>query len=65
MYYLIINILGVERCIDKNRNDIYRDDQTYNCHADNDFRKKTLIREINIYCNEFPDDEIVAKVYSD
>jgi hypothetical protein len=65
MYYLVIKNLGVEKCIDKNKNDIYRSKGYYNCHSDLRFRKKVLIREIKIKCIEFPDSEIIASVYSD
>jgi hypothetical protein len=63
MYYLVIKNLGVERCIDKNRKDIYKNSESYNCHLDLGFRKKIFIREIKIRCIEFPDSEIIAKVY--
>ena len=63
MYYLVIKNMGVERCIDKNKDDIYKSNESYNCHPDLRFRKKLLIREIKIRCIEFPDSEIMAKVY--
>ena len=63
MYYLVIKNLGVERCIDKNREDIYKSEESYNCHSDLRSKKKVFIREIKIRCIEFPDSEIIAKVY--
>jgi hypothetical protein len=65
MYYLVIKNLGVERCIDKNKDDIYRSNQSYDCHTDLDYRKKVFIREIKIKCIELPDSEITATVYCD
>jgi hypothetical protein len=64
MYYLVIKNLGVERCIDKNKDDIYRSYHSYDCHPDLYFRKKVFIREIKINCIEIPDSEITAVVYS-
>ena len=65
MYYLIIKNLGVEKCIDKNKDDIYRSNQSYNCYSDLDYRKKMFIRKIKIKCIELPDSKISATVYSD
>ena len=63
MYYLVIKNLGIERCIDTNRRDIFKSHESYNCHSDLGFRKKVLIRELKIRCIEFPDTEIIAYVY--
>jgi hypothetical protein len=65
MYYLVIKNMGVERCIDKNRDDIYKSQEFYNCHSDLKFRKEVFVREITIKCIEFPDSEIIAKIYRD
>lgn len=65
MYYLVIKNLGVERCIDKNENDIYTDNQSYDCQQSLSFIKKEAIRKIKISCIELPGSLINATVYRD
>ena len=65
MYYLVINNLGVQKCIDKNKNDIYENDQYYECVQDLEFIKNKIIKKIKINCTEIPGSIIKATVYSD
>lgn len=65
MYYLVIKNLGVEKCIDKNTDDIYKDNQYYNCQQDLGYTKKEIKRKIKVNCIELPDRQITAIVYSD
>jgi hypothetical protein len=65
MYYLVIKNLGVERCIDKNKDDIYKDNQYYHCNLNLDFTKKEFKRKIKIKCTGLPGKIINAIVYSD
>jgi len=65
MYYLVIKNLGIEKCIDKNRNDIYENDQYYSCLQDLCFVKNKMIRRIKIKCTEISGTILNATVYSD
>jgi hypothetical protein len=65
MYYLVVKNFGVEKCIDINENDVYRDDQYYSCQPDLDYSKKIFKRSLWIRCTESPDTKISASVYSD
>ena len=65
MYYLVIMNLGVQKCIDKNKNDIYENDQYYECLKDLEFIKKKIIKRIKINCTEIPGSILNATVFSD
>jgi hypothetical protein len=65
MYYLIIKNLDVEKCIDKNKEDIYIENSSYNCEQTITFTKKKFVRNIRIYCSGLPGSAISAKIYSD
>ncbi len=65
MYYLIIKNLGVEKCIDMNKKDIYKDNASYNCQSSLPFVKKRFIRKIQIACTGFSASLLDAEVYSD
>lgn len=65
MYYLVIKNLGVEKCIDKNTDDIYNSNQSYHCKQSLSFEKKELIRRIKIRCTGLPGRLINAVVYKD
>jgi hypothetical protein len=65
MYYLAVKNLGIEKCIDKNKNDIYEDDQYYSYLPDLFFVKTRIVRHIKIRCIEIPGADFNATVYSD
>jgi hypothetical protein len=65
MYYLTIKNLGIEKCIDKNSEDIYKDDQYYSYLPDFFFVKTRIVRHIKIRCIEIPGPAFDATVYSD
>jgi hypothetical protein len=65
MYFLAIKNLGTEKCIDKNIDDIYEDDQYYSFLPDFYFVKKRIVKCIKIKCTEIPGSVFNATVYSD
>lgn len=65
MYYLTIKNLGTERCIDKNTEDIYEDDQYYSYLPDFFFVRNRIVKFIKIKCIEMPGSVFKATVYSD
>jgi hypothetical protein len=65
MYYLAIKNLGVEKCIDKNVNDIYEDGQYFSYLPDLYFVKNKIVKNIKIRCTEIPGPVFYAIVYSD
>jgi len=65
MYYLTIKNLGTEKCIDKNVEDIYEDDQYYSYLPDFYFVKNRTVKSIKIKCIEMPGSVFNATVYSD
>jgi hypothetical protein len=65
MYYLAVKNLELEKCIDKNNDDIYEDDQYYSCLPDLYFVKTRIVKHIKIRCIEMPGPVINAVVYSD
>ncbi len=67
MYYLVKQTMGRKRCIDINENDIYDDDQFYDClkvfpfdEASTEFKRSVQIRCINT-----PGKKVSADVYND
>lgn len=65
MYYLIITNLGVEKCIDKNSEDIYEDGQFYSYLPNFYFVKNRLVKSVKIKCIEIPGPVFIANVYTD
>jgi hypothetical protein len=65
MYYLAIVNLDMERCIDRNIEDIYEDDQYYSCQPDFRYVKTRIVKQIKIRCLEVPELVFNATVYSD
>jgi hypothetical protein len=65
MYYLAIKNLGIEKCIDKNKDDIYKDYQYYSYLPDFFFVRTRIVRYIKIKCIEIPGSVFDATVYSD
>lgn len=65
MYYLAIKNLGIERCIDKNVEDIYEDDQYYSYLPDFFFVRSRIVKSVKIKCIEIPGPRFTATVYSD
>ena len=65
MYYLTIMNLGVEKCIDKNKDDIYADGQYYSYLPDFYFARKKIVKHVKIMCIEIPGPVFNATVYSD
>ena len=65
MYYLTIKNLGTEKCIDKNVEDIYEDDQYFSYLPDFFFVKNRTVKLIKIKCIEMPGSVFDATVYSD
>ena len=63
MYYLIIENLGVDRCIHKSETDIYKDGMSFSCTPDLGFAGGVLVNEITIVCLEVPGSSLKAKVY--
>jgi hypothetical protein len=65
MYYLAIENLGIEKCIDKNSDDIYKDDQYYSFLPDYYFVRTRIVKYIKIKCIEVPGSVFNATVYGD
>jgi hypothetical protein len=65
MYYLIIENLGVERCIHRSSHDRYRDGMSFSCTPDLEFPGGMMLREISITCSEVPHPFLRARVYRD
>ena len=65
MYYLAIKNLGIEKCIDKNHDNIYENDQYYSFLPDLDFKKNKIVKRVRIKCIEIPGTIFIATVYSD
>ncbi len=65
MYYLVIKSLNNEKCIDKNKDDIYASGGRFNCQKTMAFNKTNFVRNIQIRCIEDPSHQIDATVYSD
>jgi hypothetical protein len=63
MYYLVIENLGVERCIHRSRKDRYGEGTSFSCTPDLEFPGGELVREVSISCSEAPDPPLRAKVY--
>lgn len=64
MYYLTIVNLGREKCIDKNHDDIYENDQSYSFLPDLYFERKKMVKKIVINSTELPGRPFHAIVYS-
>jgi len=65
MYYLVIQNLGVERCIHQSDDDIYIDGMAFSCTPDLGFFPNKPLREVSIVCIEIPDGPVKAKVFCD
>lgn len=65
MYYLAIKNLGIEKCIDRNVEDIYEDDQYYSYLPDFFFVRSRIVKSVKIKCVEIPGPLFNAIVYSD
>jgi hypothetical protein len=65
MYYLAIENLGIEKCINRNPDDIYENDQYYSCLPDLFFVRNKIVKSIKIRCIEIPETIFNATVYSD
>jgi len=65
MYYLVVKNLGVERCVDRNEEDIYREGMCFDCRLDLPCDGGEFVREVEITCNELPEGRIRARVYRD
>ena len=65
MYYLAVKNLGIEKCIDKNTNDIYEDGQYYSYLTDFYYVKTRVVKRLKIKCIEIPGHVFNAIVYSD
>jgi hypothetical protein len=65
MYYLAIRNLGIEKCIDKNIDDIYEDGQFFSYLPDFSFARNRIVKSIKIRCIEIPGPVFNATVYSD
>jgi hypothetical protein len=65
MYFLLVKNLGVERCVDRNGEDVYHDGMSFDCRLDLECTGSEFVREIEISCNELPDKSIRARVVRD
>jgi len=65
MYYLVIQNLGVERCIHQSEDDIYEDGMSFSCTPDLEFPAHEPLREINILCSAVPYPPMRARVFRD
>lgn len=67
MYYLVIENLGIKRCIDKYEKNIYKDGQTYNCLKNMPFNEngKKVAGTVKIRCIDDPGKITEAVVYAD
>lgn len=65
MYYLVIKNLGIEKCINVNEEDIYINNNSYNCQQSFPLIKKVFVRKIKISCTGFSGSVLNAKIYKD
>jgi hypothetical protein len=67
MFYLIIENLGKKKCIDTNAQNIYEDDQFYNCLKNHPFKGsgKKVVGKVKIRCVSDPGNQTEATIYSD
>ena len=65
MYYLIVENLGVERCIHMSEEDVYMDGMSFSCVPDLGNPGIEFVKDIRIVCIEAPDPPMGAKVYRD
>jgi hypothetical protein len=65
MYYLLIRNLGIEKCIDRNEEDIYKEGEYYSFLPEYFFVKTNFVRQLRIRCTELPGTIADAAVYSD
>lgn len=65
MYHLIIEELGVKRCIAKSESDTFSEGMFIDCAQDMGCIPGKYIREINIVCTANPTLSKKAKIYSD
>jgi hypothetical protein len=65
MYYLAIKNLGIEKCIDRNTDDIYEDGQYYSFLPDFSYSKNRIVKCIKVKSIEIPGPSFDATVYSD
>jgi hypothetical protein len=65
MYYLVVNNLGVQRCIHREEEDVYAESRSFSCTPDLEFPGGFLVRKIGIRCLEHPGKKVEARVYSD
>lgn len=65
MYYLAITNMGVEKCIDRNTDDIYEDGLYYSFLPDFFYVKNKIVRSVEIRCLEIPGKVFHAVIYSD
>ncbi len=63
MYYLVVQNLGVERCIHRSGDDVYTDRMSLNCTPDLEFPGGDLVKEISISCSEVHGPWLRARVY--
>jgi hypothetical protein len=65
MFYLVIRNMGNERCIHKNKNNIYTSGKSFNCLNSLSFNKTNHIGKVQISCVEDPSSTMEATIYSD
>jgi len=65
MFHLIIENLGVKRCIAKSDSDNFKEGMYADCSIDNGCIPDTYVREISIRCSGNEPVHIKAKVYRD
>ena len=67
MFYLVKETMGTKRCIDQNADDIYKDDNFYDClkYLPWDSNNKKYCRSVRIRCINSPAKRTVADIYSD
>ena len=63
MYCLVVKNLGVERCIDTNKDDIWESMSYYDCTKYFECRKVRKIRQFYIRCVQNPETRKLATVW--
>lgn len=65
MYHLIIEHLGVKRCLAKNKSDIFKNEMSIDCSMDHACIPSKHLRDITIICTGDKRSEKRAGVFSD
>lgn len=63
MFYLVVQNLGVERCIHRSEENVYTDGMSLSCTPALEFPGGEPVKEISMFCSEVQGPPLRAKVY--